>query len=73
MDVGGEFVNVGALEEQDGVGAAGEGGVDSEHNGSHSIDERDELRVRNAELSACNADLEAQVSSLNEEVRQELS
>ena len=73
-DVDGEFVRVGAVEEQEGVATGGGDREESESTTSeqsipHSAGELDDLRERNATLSTCNADLAAKVSSLNEEVK----
>ena len=73
-DVDGEFVRVGAVEEQEGVATGGGDREESESTTSeqsipHSAGELDDLRERNATLSTSNADLAAKVSSLNEEVK----
>lgn len=74
-DVDGEFVDVGALEEE-GVRTSDDGGGEGEESDSttsersspHAVDALDNLREQNEALSASNVELEAQVSSLKEEV-----
>ena len=80
-DVEGVFIDVGTLEEPEGAGTGdgggdGRGGIEREEpdqapsgsGGPRAAEELDDLRGKNAELSASNAELRAQVSSLEEEV-----
>ena len=80
-DVEGVFIDVGTLEEPEGAGTGdgggdGRGGIEREEpdqapsgsGGPCAAEELDDLRGKNAEISASNAELRAQVSSLEEEV-----